>query len=78
MSQKISNLSLATVRKLLSKKGCKHIRTKGGHETWTRTDLLRPIIIQTHVDPVPSFIVQQILRTLDMDRDDLKKTISEL
>ena len=68
---KLSNIPLKTIREYLEWKGLKNIRTKGGHETWCRTDLLRPIIIQTHVDPVPEFIVKQILRHLNANRDDL-------
>lgn len=59
-TQKLSNVKLADVREFLQKCGCKYIDTTGGHEKWTRSDLLRPIIIQTHVDP--EFIVLQILR----------------
>jgi hypothetical protein len=33
----------------------------------------RPITIQTHIDPVPEFIVKQVLRHLKMD----KKTFLE-
>ncbi len=28
----------------------------------------RPVTIQTHIDPVPEFIVKQVLRYLKMDR----------
>ena len=37
----------------------------------------RPITIQTHIDPIPEFIVKQVLRHLNMDKnkffDELKK-----
>ena len=29
----------------------------------------RPITIQTHIDPIPEFIVKQVLRHLEMDRE---------
>jgi len=39
----------------------------------------RPITLQTHIDPVPEFIVKQVLRYLNMDKnkffDELKKKI---
>ena len=28
----------------------------------------RPITIQTHIDPVPEFIIKQVLRHLNMDK----------
>lgn len=78
MSQKIANLPLRKLRKLLEHQNCKHTRTSGGHETWTRKDLLRPIVIQTHIDPVPEFIVKQVMRSLDIDRDKLAEILSEI
>jgi hypothetical protein len=38
----------------------------------------RPITIQTHIDPVPEFIVKQVLRHLKMDRKDFFKTFDKL
>ncbi len=46
------------------------LKGRGGHEKWSRADLDRPITIQTHIDPVPEFIVKQILRHLDISRDE--------
>ena len=43
---------------------------RGGHEKWSRSDLLRPITIQNHIDPVPELIVKQILRHLDMTKEE--------
>ena len=41
-----------------------------GHEKWTRRDLTRPIIVQTHIDPVPEFIIKNALRSLNLTRKD--------
>ncbi len=80
MAFKPSNLPLATIRKILSHVGCKKVDTTGGggHEKWTRSDLLRPIVIQTHIDPVPTFIVMQIMRTLNLTRDDMERILREI
>lgn len=59
--KKFSNISLADFRKFLTFLGCKKISTSGGHEKWTKKELLRPVILQTHVDPVPEFIVKNTL-----------------
>ena len=66
----LKNVSLRDCRKFLKKVGCKTKRTTGGHEHWTRADLLRPITIQTHIDPVPERIMKQILNALEIDRDE--------
>lgn len=50
-------------------------RTKGGHEHWTRADLPRPITVQTHVDPVPEFIIKNALRTLGMTKEDFWQVV---
>jgi hypothetical protein len=69
---KLSNIPLSDFRSFLSGQGLKVIKStkgRGGHEKWARADLERPITIQTHVDPVPEFIVKQILRHLNMSRE---------
>ena len=48
---------------------------RGGHEKWSRVDLDRPITIQTHIDPVPEFIVKQVLRYLEISREDFFKNM---
>lgn len=69
-SAKLSNVPLADYRAFLSRCGCKCTGTSGGHEKWTRNDLLRPIIVQTHVDPVPEFVIKNALRSLGLSRQD--------
>ena len=59
----LRNISLKYFKSFLEYEGCNHIRTTGGHYVFSRKDLLRPIIVQTHIDPVPEFIVKQIMRT---------------
>lgn len=72
-SNPLKNIPLRDCRKLLLEAGCRCNRTTGGHEHWTRSDLMRPITIQTHIDPVPERIMKQIIKVLDLDKDQLKK-----
>lgn len=67
---KLSNIPLGEFRDFLDKVGCKKISTEGGHEKWSRKDLTRPIILQTHIDPIPEFIVKNALRTLGLTKKD--------
>ena len=76
-TQKLSNISLATLRVFLSACGCEHVSTEGGHEKWRKVGLTRPIIIQTHIDPVPEFIVNNILRNLQMSKADFFATLNK-
>ncbi|NDV69252.1 type II toxin-antitoxin system HicA family toxin [Dysgonomonas sp. 25] len=69
-TRKLKNVKLADYREFLSKCGCKHIRTEGGHEIWSRNDLTRPITFQTHIEPVPEFIIKNALRQLNLTKKD--------
>lgn len=69
-TQKLSNVPLADFREFLCKAGCKRIATEGGHEKWTRRDLTRPIIVQTHISPVPEFIIKNALRNMGLTKKD--------
>lgn len=66
------------MRKILIHQGCKCINHDKGHDKYVKSSLLRPIVIQNHIDPVPEFIVKQIMRTLGLKGSDMEKIISEL
>ena len=78
MKQHVKNISLNTFRKFLEIRGCKLIRTKGGHEIWSHRDCNRPIVIQSHIDPVPSFIILNNLRTLGITKEDFLKDLDKI
>lgn len=66
----LRNIPLKLYRDFLKDQGCVCNRTNGGHEHWSRQDLLRPIAVQTHVDPVPEFIIKNALRQLKLSKND--------
>lgn len=76
MPQNLKNIKLKDFRKFLEFKGLKLIRTTGGHEVWSGKDLLRPVILQTHIDPIPEFIIRNNLRTLGSDRNELLRYLN--
>ncbi|KAA6316545.1 hypothetical protein EZS27_033158 [termite gut metagenome] len=67
---KLSNVKLSDYQDFLKKVGCKCVSIEGGHEKWVRQDLTRPIIVQTHINPVPEFIIQNALRNLGLTKKD--------
>ena len=69
-TRKLSNISLSQYRDFLRKINCKYTRTTDGHEVWTKSGLTRPIIFQTHIDPVPEFIIRNALRSLEISKND--------
>lgn len=44
----------------------------------SRKDLARPIVVQTHVDPVPEFVIKNALKILGIDRNRFIEIIGEL
>lgn len=76
MNKSLKNISLKLFREYLEYKGLKCIRTKGGHEVWSAKALNRPVIIQSHIDPIPEFIIRNNLRTLKVTADDFYNFVS--
>ena len=72
-AQHLRNISLRDFEIFLINQGCKCTRTKGGHNHWTRADLNRPITLQSHITPVPEFILRNCLRTLGLNKDKFLK-----
>ncbi|EMS34612.1 hypothetical protein C943_03299 [Mariniradius saccharolyticus AK6] len=54
----------------LNKAGCKEIRRNGGHIIFSKKELTRPIVVQSHIDPVPEFIIKNALRALGLTKKD--------
>ena len=75
---RLSNVSLKEYRKFLEKVGCKKIGINGGHEKWSRSDLPRPIIVQTHEQPVPEFIIKNALRSLKLTTEEFLNILSKI
>jgi predicted RNA binding protein YcfA (HicA-like mRNA interferase family) len=74
---KLSNVPLTTMQWFLEHNGLKCIKQTGGHEKWSRKDLLRPIILQSHITPVPEFIVKQILKHLNFSKKEFCQYIEK-
>lgn len=70
-TRKLSNISFAHYCAFLELAGCSLIRTSSGHDVFARADLLRPIVVQNHITPVPERIIRQGLRALGISKNDL-------
>jgi hypothetical protein len=77
-TEKLSNVTVADFREFLAKAGLSYVGTEGGHEKWARQNLTRPVIVQTHISPVPEFIVRNALRTLGLTRRDFFNILFEV
>lgn len=80
-TRKLSNIPIKDFRKFLLSQGLNIIKEnkgRGGHEKWSKSGMDRPITIQTHIDPVPEFIVKQVLRHLNINREDFFIALAKL
>lgn len=69
-SQHLRNVTISELESFLELCQCKFIKNKKGHIQYTRADLTRPLIFQNHINPVPEFIVQNLLRGLGYSKKD--------
>ena len=76
--RKLSNISLKEYRTTLSRLGRSPVRSKGGHEAWMKTGMTRPVIFQTHVEPIPEFVVRNNLRNIGITKEDFLAILENL
>ena len=74
----LSNISIKELRAVLSRLGLSCDGTKGGHEKWSKAGMARPVVFQTHKDPVPEFIVKNAIRDLGMTRQEFLAVLETL
>lgn len=67
---KLKNISISKFESFLELAGCKFVRKNGGHCVYSRSDLTRPLVFQSHIDPVPEFIILVLLRGLGYSKRD--------
>lgn len=66
----LRNVSISQLESFLELCLCKFIKNQKGHIQYTRADLTRPLTFQSHIDPVPEFIVKNLLRGLGYSKND--------
>ncbi len=80
-TRRLSNIPLKDFRRFLRSQGLNIIKSskgRGGHEKWSKLEMERPVTLQTHIDPVPEFIVKQVLRHMKIDRKKFFKEFEKL
>lgn len=73
----LRNVSISQLESFLELCLCKFIKNNKGHVQYTRPDLTRPLIFQNHIDPVPEFIVKNLLRGLGYTKNDFHDIIEQ-
>lgn len=74
----LSNISVYEFRQILVLLGLEKDRTKGGHEAWYMAGMRRPVIFQTHKEPVPEFVVKNAIRDLGMTRETFLEVLDRI
>jgi hypothetical protein len=77
MTKRLTNVPLKDFRDFMKFHGMKRISVKGGHEKWSKKDLTRPVVLQTHIDPIPGFIISNNLRTMGLTTKDLRTFLDD-
>lgn len=60
----LSNISLDTIRAFLLDREYRCGCLRNGHEMWVRHDVLRPVILRGGFEPVPEYVVRNMLRAV--------------
>ena len=66
----LRNITISQLESLLELCLCKFSKNKKGHDQYARIDLTRPFSFQNHINPVPEFIGQNLLRGLGFSKKD--------
>lgn len=74
----LSNVTIAELRIILTKQGLRVERSKGGHEMWSKEGMSRPVVFQTHKQPIPEFVVQNAIKTLGMTKKEFIALLESL
>ncbi len=74
----LSNVTIAEFRAIMVLLGMTKVRTKGGHEAWMKAGMTRPAIVQTHVNPVPEYVLRNNLRVIGISRDEFLTLLENL
>lgn len=76
--KKLSNITLIQLRKVFIALGLSKVRVKGGHEIWAKERMIHPIIIQTHITPVPERIVKNCIDNLNITKSEFLSILDNL
>lgn len=68
----LSNIPLDALRAFLLEKGYQFGFVHAGHELWIKEDMLRPVVLRLGFEPVPVFVVRNILRNMGVDGVELE------
>ena len=66
------------LRKVFIVLGLSKVRVKGGHEIWAKEGMIRSIVIQTHITPVPERIIKNSIENLNITKSEFLSILDNL
>lgn len=70
---RIGNISIAEFRSFLVDNNLVEVESgNSGHEKWLKDGMLRLVVFQTHIDPIPEFIIRNNLRNMGKSASDFR------
>ncbi len=66
--KKLSNVSIEEFRAFLLLQGLVLSRSNGEHEMWTKAGIVRPIVFQPHINPLPEFVIKNNLAVIGVSK----------
>jgi predicted RNA binding protein YcfA (HicA-like mRNA interferase family) len=75
---KLTPVSPQEFEKFLKYIGCTFVRQKGSHRVFTRAGLIRPVIVPFHSGDLPTFVVRNNLRVLNISLEDYLDILSRM
>lgn len=76
--RRLSNITIDEFRAVLSSLGLSCNGRRGGHEKWSKEGMTRPIVFQTHIEPLPEFVVRNNIRNLGLSREDFIEILNKV
>ncbi len=70
---KLSNISVAQMRKILKSQGFVYDHTTGDHEIYVKQGALRPCTLPLSCDPVKEGVVRSLMRTMCITRKEMEQ-----
>lgn len=74
---RFSNITTSKYCEVLTRLGLECVRTNGGHEMWFKKGMLRNVVFQTHIEPVPEPIILNNNRTIGITSKQFEKALKE-
>lgn len=70
---KLSNVTITEFEGFLLSVGCQQVECGNtGHRKWRKPGCLRSVVYQTHIEPIPEFIICNNLRNINVTKKRLK------